>query len=82
MVNHEQHFDFNPPRICFCDLICFKKSEFEFRDILQVLGYKNLKDFIYNNHFDNRYKLKFNEIKMYHSFSTPLNFQKKYFIYK
>jgi hypothetical protein len=82
MVNHEQHFGFNPPRICFCDLIYFKKLEFEFKDILQVLGYKNLKDFIYNNHFDNRYKLKFNKIKMYHSFSTPLNFQKKYFIYK
>jgi hypothetical protein len=44
-----------------------------------VLGYKNLKDSIYNNQFDKKYKLKYNEIKVYHSISTPINFQKNTF---
>jgi prophage antirepressor-like protein len=53
---------------------------FKFKDVLKVLGYKNLKDSIYNNQFDKRYKLKFNEIKVYQTISTPINFQKIVFL--
>ena len=41
-----------------------------------MLGYKNVKDVIYNNTLDKQYKLKFYKIKVYRSISTPLNFQK------
>jgi hypothetical protein len=48
---------------------------FKFKDVLKVLGYSNLNDVIFNNKFDKRYKLKFNEIKLYRSISIPINFQ-------
>jgi prophage antirepressor-like protein len=48
----------------------------KFKDVLKVLGYKNVKDVIYNNTLDKHYKLKFYKIKVYRPISTPLNFQK------
>jgi prophage antirepressor-like protein len=48
----------------------------KFKDVLKALGYKNVKDVIYNNTLDKQYKLKFYKIKVYRSISTPLNFQK------
>ncbi len=52
------------------------KVWFKFKDVLKVLEYKNLKDAIFNNKLNKKYKLKFNDIKVYRLNSTPLNFQK------
>ena len=49
---------------------------FKFKDVLKVLGYKNVQDVIYKNTLDNKYKLKYNSIKVYCTNSTPINFQK------
>jgi len=52
------------------------KVWFKFKDVLRVLGYKNLKDVIFNNNLSEKYKKKFENLKVYRLNSTPLNFQK------
>jgi prophage antirepressor-like protein len=52
------------------------KIWFKFKDVVKVLGYKNLKDVIFNNNLDDKYKSKYHDLKVYRSNSTPLNFQK------
>ncbi len=44
--------------------------------ISKVLYGLNLKDAIFNNNLNKKYKLKFNDIKVYRLNSIPLNFQK------
>ena len=52
------------------------KIWFKFKDVLKILGYKNLKDAIFNNKLSKKYKVKFENLKVYRLSSTPLNFQK------
>ena len=52
------------------------KIWFKFKDVLKILGYKNLKDAIFNNNLSRKYKVKFENLKVYRLSSTPLNFQK------
>ena len=52
------------------------KIWFKFKDVLKILGYKNLKDAIFNNNLSKKYKVKFENLKVYRLSSTPLNFQK------
>ena len=49
---------------------------FKLKDVYTILGYSNLKDAIFKNNLDDKYKKKYNKIKVYRMNGTPYNFQK------
>ena len=49
---------------------------FKLKDVYKILGYSNLKDLIFKNNLNDKYKKSYDKIKVYPLWGTPYNFQK------
>ena len=49
---------------------------FKLKDVYKILGYSNLKDLIFKNNLNDKYKKSYNKIKVYPLWGTPYNYQK------